>query len=81
MIKPKNQQYIVFPIYFKFCTVTFKANRTCTAIATTYFDIHKTYLGTIQSKNLGASVMCPQSETTRSEICIPLSLMSKLLMA
>jgi hypothetical protein len=77
-----NQEYTVFPIYFKFCTVTFRAHRTCTAMtATTYFDIHKTYMGTTQSKNLGATVMCPQSETTRSEICIPLSLLSKLLMA
>jgi hypothetical protein len=77
-----NQESTVFPIYFKFYTITFRVNRTCTSITvTTYNDIHNSYMGTIQSKNIASTVICPQSETTRSEICIALSLMFKLLMA
>jgi hypothetical protein len=72
---------MVFLIYFKFCTTSFTANRSCTSItATTYVDTHNSYMGTIQGKNIGVTVMCLQSETTRSEVCIQLSLMSKLLM-
>ena len=55
-----NQESTVFPIYFKFCTISISANRACTSItAAIYFEIHNSYMGTIQSKNIGVTVMCP----------------------
>jgi hypothetical protein len=76
-----NQDYTVFPIHFKFFTISFTANRTCTSItAITYFDFHNSCTGTIQSKNISATVMLSQSETIRNEVCVQLSLMSNLLM-
>jgi hypothetical protein len=47
-----NQESTVFPIYIIFTfTITFRVNRTYTSItATTYNDIHNSYMGTIQSR-------------------------------